>query len=301
MFFQLASEVLNAGGSDLQFMKYFDALDDKLKPVALGQRHSMQRMNQARVAIKHHGTMPSRADVETFRLNVGDFFAENTPLVFGIPIEAVSLAYLIERPETRKAVIEADSCLAEGRRQDALKPLALALAREFRARQLDYRASAGSGLPLRGDEGRLISGAVKRLQGQVERLSREVELLRHGIDSRRLEVFKELTPGVFIADAGNATIMGSGKTDPTPEDVRFCYDFVVDTVLDLQEEDSRVRGGGHQANAPEQAMKLCTQFRTQAGNRSDRRSRKGPCLSLSTWRIYPLAGVVAEWLKAPVC
>jgi hypothetical protein len=82
LFFQLASEVLNAGGSDLPFMKYFDALDDKLKPRTLGQRHSVQRMNKARVAIKHHGTMPSRADVEVFRVNVADFFAENTPLVF---------------------------------------------------------------------------------------------------------------------------------------------------------------------------------------------------------------------------
>jgi hypothetical protein len=241
LFLQLAAEVLNAGGPIHEFMKYFDGLDQKLAPRTLSQRDSMLRLSKARAALKHHGTMPSRAAVEGFRVNAGDFFAENTPLVFGISIEEVSLAYLIERAEVREALIEADKCLAENRRGDSLLPLALALAREFRARRLDSRYRGPGRLPLRGDEGRLIAGAVKHLDGTVERLSREVELLRHGIDSRQLEVFKELTPSVFIADAGNASFMG-GKSDPTPEDVRFCYDFVVDTVLDLQEQDSRVRG-----------------------------------------------------------
>jgi hypothetical protein len=242
LFFQLASEVLNAGGSDLPFMGYFDALDKKLQPNTLGQRYSVQRLKKARVAMKHHGTMPSRADVEAFRVNVADFFTENTPLVFGIPIEVVSLAYLIERTETREAVVEADKCLSENRLQEALTPVALALARETRARRLDRYHSPGRGIPLHGDEGRMISAAVRDLQTAVNRLSYEVELLRYGIDMRQLEVFRELTPGVFIAAAGNATIQGTGKSNASREDVQLCYDFVIDTVLDLQEQDARVRG-----------------------------------------------------------
>jgi hypothetical protein len=34
----------------------------------------------------------------------------------------------------------------------------------------------------------------------------------------------------------------SRKTNPTREDVQLCYDFVIDTVLSLQEQDARVRG-----------------------------------------------------------
>lgn len=145
--------------------------------------------------------------------------------------------------ETREPLIEVDKCLSKNRRQDALEPLALALAQEFRARQLDRWVGTGRGIPLlRGDEGRAISDSVRGLQTAVDRLSYEVELLRHGIDTRELEVFRELTPSVFIVQAGNATVVGSGKPNPTGEDIRFCYDFVVDTVLDLQERDARVRG-----------------------------------------------------------
>jgi len=73
-------------------------------------------------------------------------------------------------------------------------------------------------------------------------LSYEVQLLQHGIDTRQLELFRELTPSVFIAAAGNRTMVGSGKPNPTGGGIQFCYDFVVDTVLDLQEQGAQVRG-----------------------------------------------------------
>jgi hypothetical protein len=47
-------------------------------------------------------------------VKVVDFYAENTPLVFGVPIETVSLAYLVERGDMREALIEADTCIGMG-------------------------------------------------------------------------------------------------------------------------------------------------------------------------------------------
>jgi hypothetical protein len=47
-------------------------------------------------------------------VNEVDFYAENTPLVFGVPIERVSLAYLVERGDMREALIEADTCIGMG-------------------------------------------------------------------------------------------------------------------------------------------------------------------------------------------
>jgi hypothetical protein len=78
--------------------------------------------------------------------------------------------------------------------------------------------------------------------GPAAALSEEVRLLRAGIDVRQLDLFRELTPSVFIADAGNITISDFGPSDPMRADVRFCYDFAVETILDLQEQDTRVRG-----------------------------------------------------------
>jgi hypothetical protein len=157
-------------------------------------------------------------------------------------LDEVSLAYLIERTETREAVVEADRCISENRLQDALESIALALAREFRARSLDHRPSSPNGIGLRGAEGWVISAAIKDLRKAVDGLFSEVELLRHGIDTRRLEVFRQLTPSVFIAHAGNATFTHIRHRDPSKEEVNFCYDFVIDAVLNLQEQDAAVRG-----------------------------------------------------------
>src|SRR5262249_51786340 len=155
-------------------------------------------------------------------------------LVFGVSIDEVSLAYLFERQETREALLEADRCLAKRQGPEALLALALALAKEFRARKLDREVRLGSWPPLRSDDGKALTPLLKQLGKAVIRLSESVQLLEHGMDPHRLALFRELTPSVFIADAGNVRSVGNGKPDPTEEDLRFCYDFVVDTVLDLQ-------------------------------------------------------------------
>jgi hypothetical protein len=69
-------------------------------------------------------------------------------------------AYLIERPETQTAVLEADTCLQENRPRDALMPLALAFARGMNERRLDDRPHFGFGLGLYGEDARRISSAI---------------------------------------------------------------------------------------------------------------------------------------------
>lgn len=69
-----------------------------------------------------------------------------------VGLQEVSLAYLIERPETQAAVLKADTCLQENRPRDALMPLALAFARETNARRLDHHLHFGFGLGLNGED-----------------------------------------------------------------------------------------------------------------------------------------------------
>lgn len=62
-------------------------------------------------------------------------------------------------------------------------------------------------------------------------------MLRHGVDTRRLEVFRSLTPSVDFAAAGNPLFMG-GPTSTTIDEVRYCYDFVVESALSVQQHDA---------------------------------------------------------------
>ncbi|HBX87013.1 MAG TPA: hypothetical protein DEG09_00170 [Marinilabiliaceae bacterium] len=58
LFLQLASEYLDVGSKSPGFMDYWELLEPKLTEGGLTQKESMRRLNKARVALKHHGTLP---------------------------------------------------------------------------------------------------------------------------------------------------------------------------------------------------------------------------------------------------
>ena len=114
LFLHLASEVLDVQ-SGRDFMDYFKSINDKLSPGQLAQQESIMRLNKSRVSLKHAGTFPSRLDLEDFETATGAFFAENTPLIFGIPLESVSLAALIVNEQSRDAMRAAESAMGSAR------------------------------------------------------------------------------------------------------------------------------------------------------------------------------------------
>jgi len=69
---QISSEHLDIprGKQEPHFMEYWDlnlikqGLQKKEMEGELTQKESMRRLNRARVALKHHGTMPSKLDIE---------------------------------------------------------------------------------------------------------------------------------------------------------------------------------------------------------------------------------------------
>src|SRR5438874_2645254 len=82
LFLHLAYEHLNLStGNEPTFMGYWDQLAPKLPTSGLPQREAMRRMNKSRVALKHHGTLPSRLDVDAFRANITSFFEDSSTMV----------------------------------------------------------------------------------------------------------------------------------------------------------------------------------------------------------------------------
>src|ERR1043165_1201358 len=72
-FLQIASEHLNVGKPQLNFIDYWDLLSSHL-PEPLSHKEAMRRMNKSRVALKHHGTTPSTEDIRAFRESTSEFF-----------------------------------------------------------------------------------------------------------------------------------------------------------------------------------------------------------------------------------
>ena len=65
------------------FMDYFEKVPN------MKCKAQMDKLNNQRVGLKHHGTIPSTLDVEISRTNVADFFQQNCSAFFGVTLRRV--------------------------------------------------------------------------------------------------------------------------------------------------------------------------------------------------------------------
>ena len=263
LFLQVASEYLNTGAKQANFMDYWELLSKKL-PTELGHKEAMRRLNKARVALKHHGTLPSKLDVEAFRATITNFFMDNTPLIFGIPFTAISLTDFVQPAEARDNLKEAERLLEEGQLIDALDKVALAFQQmldDYEARKRDrfhrspfffgrdltfydsFSMGIGRSRHFADERQRLeyehqLAEFVDRVKESLEAIQEAIKILAMGIDYRRYTRFKFFTPHIVRVMSGDYIIHRSrNQEEAAAEDVRFCIDFVVETAIKLQEFD----------------------------------------------------------------
>jgi hypothetical protein len=257
LFLQLSSEYLNAGKSgesQIKFLEYWDVLSRKLPENGITQKESMKRLNSARVALKHHGTIPAKGEIEIFRSNVSDFFMENISIVFGIDFADISLTDLVQLKSARDNLKEAEALLKQGKVEESIGKVAIAfhqLISDYETRKISefgrspfwfgsdmtFLSSFFMGIDsFRDKMGRFVDDvkeSIVAIQGAVKVMSL-------GIDYRRYARFKLLTPIVNESPDGSPTIWKSPSESThilNAEDAQFCIDFVIESSVRLQEFD----------------------------------------------------------------
>jgi len=253
LFLRLASEHLNVGTKRPGFMDYWDLLEPKLPTGGLAQRESMRRLNKSRVALKHHGTFPSKLDIEAFRASATNFFEENTPLVFGIEFSSISMVNLVKCAEARSSLEEASKLIKEGRAEDALDKIAIAFAQlvddyENRKRTRFGRSPFFFGESLTfessffmGIRDRKFAKFVDKVRDSIEAMQSAMKILSLGLDYRRYAKFRLLAPHVTKVLNGDYDISRGRQDEPRSiEECHFCYDFVVESAIHLQDFDFEV-------------------------------------------------------------
>jgi len=269
LFLQLAYQHLNVGTEkNIPFMKYFDVMEPKLAGAKLVQKVSMGRLNNARVSLKHHGTLPATQSIEEFRASVTNFFEENTPLVFGLEFGSISMANLVKCAEARSSLEEANRLIQEGKTNDAMDKIALAFAQlvgdyeeRGRTRYGHSPFNFGESLTfesafLMGIDDRNLGKFVDKVKDSIEALRTAVKSLSLGLDYRRHVKFRRLTPHVIrfiggdryeVVNIGRNEVLSLsigdhqevvklGRSEPLSiEECRFCYDFVIESAIRLQE------------------------------------------------------------------
>lgn len=258
LFLQLAAEHKNVGPGEksrTDFEKYFGDIDAALSPDRLSERPAMLRLNKARVVLKHHGLRPAPTEVTRLREAVEQFYEDNTPLVFGVVFGAVSMSDLIRFPGARAGLKEAESKLAEGDTAAALLEIVSSFERAVDDYEGEARAAYGRS-PFDFAESFLFDSSFLRYgpsarppigprnQGEfedkiirsVESLARGLKLLSLGLDYRQYAKFRLLSPpaGTEPRPAKGGPGANRRPWPPSADDCRFCFDFVVETALRLQ-------------------------------------------------------------------
>jgi hypothetical protein len=258
LFLQLSCEQLNVGEKQPTFIGYWDLLNPKLDPNELTQKESMRRLNKARVALKHHGTFPSDLDIEAFRANTMSFFQDNTPLVFGLSFEDVSLVEFVNPEASRSLLTEAQGDIARGDILSALDKTAIAYEEMIRdyedrkrgrylrspfyfGRDLTFHDAFHLGLK-RGTsrEEQNFAEFVDRVKESIEAMQGAIKTIALGIDYRKYARFKRLTPALLRTMDGKWHVQRfASKADNllSPDEARFCIDFVIESALALAEFD----------------------------------------------------------------
>jgi hypothetical protein len=269
LFLQLAAERLNApalaasaGRGEPSLGEYFELLKRKLGGAGLAEQEAMARLNRARIALKHHGTLPSGLTIEAFRASVTGFFEANTPLAFGTPFGDISLSVLVRLPEARNGVKGAQTLGEQGRIEEALQELAVAFAKllwdyEDRKRSTFGRSPSFFGADmtfersifLRIPDGRFGDFADK-VSDAIEATRDALRIIAMGLDYRRYALFRALTPTVHRTLGGFHVSGRTWEVAPSAAALRECLDFVVDSAIRLQASDYDISGaGGHYGRA----------------------------------------------------
>ncbi len=264
LFLHLACEHLQVVSGKANFMDYWSLIAVKNAGLEPTQKPSMDRLNKARVALKHHGTRPVSSDIEAFRVNTTEFFKENVKNLLGVDFEQASLANLIADQTARQELETAETHIEAGNMEEALISIAKAFYMLLDNLDKSYDAgllSSSYGLkrvyrfndrpPTQYIHG---MGSVVDTEKSIESLfevvasmREELTILKLGLYYPSFRRFKQTIPyrshTVNTQEDGSLSFgyaytpvwpMSSDVNAITMDDCQFCFNFVIETALHLQ-------------------------------------------------------------------
>lgn len=259
LFLGIAAEYLETSKlrKDIKFMEYFDLINEALKKLGktgLDYKGPISRLNEARVALKHHGIIPSKTTIQDSKVNATNFFIENTSIVFDREFVGISLVDLIQCEASKKSLAEAKSLLEKKKNKEALERIAVAFAQlidDYEGRKKDEWGrspfsfgDSASSLDLPDSLGE-VKDCIETTNASLEKVKDAMKILCFGIDYRKYVKFRLITPNLLRISTGNYNVQTFRKSRRTPSatDVQFCIDFVIESAVTLQEFDFEVERG----------------------------------------------------------
>lgn len=249
IFLKLAADTKVPGKdtSNYRFIQYWKEIPE------LTLKGQMETLNAHRRTIKHSGLTLGKLEIESDRIHVTDFFNENTPIIFGLNFNNISLFDLITFAKTKKLLKASQEALDNRKIEVCIKCLTEA----FYELMFDYKDSKSgrsytnfdfveqishpnirfrSGESDRGLE-EIVEKLTDKINKNFENIGEALEIVSLGLDYRKYIKFKILTPATHRFPDGKYVHQIYGEKNWTKENCQFLIDFVLDSALKLQDFD----------------------------------------------------------------
>ncbi len=231
------------------FMDYWTEINKKNTPELLSHQTSMQKLNKARVGFKHHGIIPSKTDIESFRVMTLSFFTENYVKFFKLEYEKVSLLDLIENIKCKSHIQKAEEEFINKSLEECLNNLSKSfgyLLNAFESNKIDnrYRSPFDFSDHFRSSIPSNLDNESKRylksVTNSISKIQEILRLLTIGINYKQYVKFSAYVPGYSVTTSDEIIPHYVQRKTFSYEDFEFCKNFIIDTAFKLQESDFKL-------------------------------------------------------------
>lgn len=229
-----------------KFMDYFSKLPN------LQCSSQMQNLNNKRVALKHHGEIPSSLDIEIARANATEFFELNTPVYFDIEFSDISLTSLIKYSSVAEWLNKANDAFKKDEFEESICLSHVAFQELLLSHEEDksyFYESPFSAVKeckhfFRDTKiNHQLDENINKVKKDLMSIDDALTIIGLGIDYKQYTKFKLLGPYINVWPE-----KGGRKYDWHPKanivansrNSSFCCDFVISCALNLQRSDFEI-------------------------------------------------------------
>ena len=220
-----------------KFMQYWETF--KNAKIELGYKSPMEGLNKARVALKHNGTFPNKAELLGFLVLAEAFISENVLKIFEVELESITLSAMVEYEPVREHLQNAESKLKDSP-AIALEEIAIAFTLfidYFHAKHSSYGRNAFQQIPrLRNSSNRddRLESTLESHKKAIEAIDETLEILMLGIDYIQYSKYRLCVPKITGLMNGELRVQPWRVDEPTSESAQFAHTFVIEQILRLQ-------------------------------------------------------------------
>jgi hypothetical protein len=236
LFLQVAAEIHPAVTlpKSVEFMGYWAEFSKASLP--LPYRQGMLRFNNARVEVKHRGTLPSLHDVEGLRSTVTAFLVETTPKLFQIEFDSISLSSLVRSDDVRSGLQAAETAALAGQFDEALEQAAKAFRlslRHHRFGEPPKRLFDPTGV-VSDLRWRHLGIGEGRLLDALEQIGEAITVLAYHLDYDGYRYLQTYGPTIHDVEGGGMNAVWTIDLTTDRSIVDRCVAFAVDAAPRLE-------------------------------------------------------------------